>query len=213
MPYCTYTNVRSICNLTTSDISDADLTTIITYATTKMNEDICTKVVREKVYYIDRTRENDIDGSNTIYYVQNWKGKYIADLDDDGDVDTSDVIVYQVSSIGIETTLTVSAIGHDYGKITLSSAPSSGVELYMTYRWCYKDCSTPSNLIKSACMNLSAALAFEKINAGRAPRLVFGNARFERHMSAYNVFYKKYLDDVNRINMNMADSQESEEVV
>lgn len=212
MVYIVYGDVNNLTNLTSSDISNADLTTLISYATCKVNADIGINVIREPVGYIDSTRENSIDSSNTAFYVQNWKGKYIIDLDDDGDVDTSDITVYQVDSDGTETELTVSSITHNEGKFVLSSAPSPGVSLYVTYRWSYADCSTPETLVKLACIYLTSALAYEKINAGKSPQVVFGNTRFLRHMEASNVYYRKYIECVNQINRRFIAIKESKEI-
>lgn len=211
--YCTYSDINLLTNITSSDVADADVTSIIVHATPQLNADITCEVTREPIGYIDVTRTNKVDGSNTTFYVQNWKGKYLADFDDDGDVDISDIIVYQVASDGTETTLTVTTITHNQGKFVLSTAPNSGVRLYVTYRWCFEDCSTPSALVKKACIYLTAALCYEKINSGKSPSIVFGNARFTRHMKAYNEWYQKYEQIVNKINRKMADYGESENIV
>jgi hypothetical protein len=212
MAYTTVAQIRRITNLTTSDISDADLTNLITDATAQLNSDINTRVVREKVVSIDLTRENKIDGSNTIYYVQNWKGKYIADMDDDGGIDTGDVIVYQVASDGTETKPTISAVDSDDGYITLSSAPSSGVNLYITYEWCFDDPDTPSPQIALACAFLTAAYAYEKINRGMSPQQVYGNVRFMRDMRAGNEYYQRYENQISKINSEMGDFAEAEDM-
>ena len=100
MALTTTTKVRLLGGLTTDDISDEDIENIISEATKEVLTQLNVKVIREKIEYIDETRENDIDGSNKTYYVKNWKGKYLSDLDMDGSVDTSDIIVYAVDSDG-----------------------------------------------------------------------------------------------------------------
>lgn len=200
MAYTNIANVRLISNLETADISDADVTSLISKATAILNGDINTPVVRERVDYIDRTRKNEINGSNTTFYVRNWRGKFIGDSDDDGDVDNSDITVNQVAADGTETTLTVSSVTSSEGKFVLSSAPTSGVRLYVTYDWVYKDPTTPSTLIEQACSNLIVALSFEKINRGLSPSQVFGNTRLSRDMKAGSEFYKSYLGLVDKIN-------------
>jgi len=210
MAYTNTTQVRLICNLTTDDISDADLTSLISQSTYQLNADVNNSVTREQILPIDDTRENKIDGSNTVFYLRGdtwfgsasktWYGKHIADSDNDGDVDTDDITVYQVESDGTETTLTVSSIDEDLGKFTLSSAPSSGVRLYVTYQWCNEDEETPSKLIELACTYLTAALAFEKINRGLSPNQAFGNVRLVRDMNAGNYFYQQYRNIVDKIN-------------
>jgi len=200
MAYTSLTEVRLLTNLTTGDISDSDITNLVPQATYQLNADVNKREIREKIEYIDKTRENNINSSNTTYYVKNWKGKFIGDFDNDGDVDTSDITVYQVASDGTETELTVSSITPDGGKFVLSSAPSSGVNLYVTYCWSYEDEETPSKLIELACTNLTAALCFEKINRGLSPLQVFGNIRLTRDMNAGNVFFREYRNIVDKIN-------------
>ncbi len=209
MVFCEYTDVNLLTNITSSDVADLDVTAIIVHATPQLNSDICATVIREPVGYIDETRKNSIDGINTTFYVRNWKGRYIGDLDDDGDVDISDIIVYQVDSNGTETTLTITTITHNEGKFVLSTAPDPSVRLYLSYRWSFEDCATPSPLVKKAAIYLTAALCYEKINSGKSPSVVFGNARFTRHMKAYNEWYNKYEQIVNKINRRMADYGEA----
>ena len=101
--YCSMADFRAITNLTTSCISDADAYDLITMAAYQINGDLNTKVIRERVGYIDITRQNERDGSNTEYYVKKWEGKYLADFNNDSQVTTSDIIVYAVDGDGNET--------------------------------------------------------------------------------------------------------------
>jgi len=61
MAYCTATDVRNVTNLTTEDISDADITEIIKHATAELNHAINSKIIEEEVSYIDEWRQNKID--------------------------------------------------------------------------------------------------------------------------------------------------------
>jgi len=202
MAYCTNTDVRLHTNLDTTDISDTDLTSLIADITAVINGDINTRVTRERILTIDNTRKNEIDGTNKIYYVRHWNGKFIADMDNDSTVDdTGDVIIYEVASDGTETQPTVNAVDSDQGKITMSSAPASGVQLYVTYEYCHVDPTTPDRRIKLACIYLAAAMSFQKINTGMSPSQVFGNVRLMRDMEAKNTFYKKYKEEIDKINV------------
>jgi len=202
MAYCTTTNTRSVSGLTTSEITDVDLAILITHATRKINSDIQVKEVREEVKYIDSTRENEINGSNTEYYVQTWEKYFIGDADDDGDVDTSDVTVYQVAPGGVETELTVSSIDANNGKITLSSAPSSGNRLYITYHYSPVDMSTPHPLVVLATSYMAASLGFLRIDVKKVQQFAAGKMRVSRQSEAYTVFYDKYLETINEIKSN-----------
>jgi len=198
--YCSMADFRTVTNLTTSCISDADAYNLITMAAYQINGDLNTKVIRERVGYIDETRENKIDSSNTEYYIRNWKGKFLADFNNDSQVTTSDVVVYAVDSDGVETTQTISSIDVDDCKITLSSAPSSSDRLYITYSWSYINESTPAKDLRMACAFLTAALAQARINIGRAPQVSMGNIRLYRDMHAYDEFYSKYLNILRQMN-------------
>ena len=197
--YCSMADFRAITNLGTSCISDSDAYDLITMAAYQINGDITTKVIRERIQYLDSTRENLIDSSNTEFYVKNWKGKYLADFNNDAQVTVADIIVYAVDGNGTETTPTVSSIDIDDGKITLSSAPTDK-KLYVTYAWSYVNQSTPDKQLRMACAFLTAALAQARINIGRAPQMSVGNLRIYRHMDAYEAFYKKYLGMLQQIN-------------
>lgn len=191
MAFTELVNIRLLTNLAVADISNDDVTSLIALATIQVNKDVNVSVTRERVWYIDNTRKNEINGTNTTFYVRNWK-KYLADKDKDGDVDTSDIIVYQVASDGTETELIVSSITHNQGKFVLDAAPSSGVELYLDYEWCSKDQATPSKEIELATSNLTAAYAFQKRDTGMSPQQVYGNVRLFRDMQATSTFYKEY---------------------
>lgn len=210
MAFTTTAKVRLISNIVIADVSDADVASLITVATAQLNSDINTRVVRERIQPIDLTRENKIDGSNTTYYVRNWKDKFIGDMDSDGDVDSSDIIVYQVASDGTETTLTVSSIDADDGKFVLSSAPASSVTLYVTYVYTLIDVATPDAAINLACALLTSAYCYEKINRGMSPQQVYGNVRFMRDMRAGNEYFKRYENEIVKINGEMGDYAEAE---
>ena len=200
MVYCTASEIRLITNLTTSDISDADLTNLIIEATKYLNSKINVPVVREEIFYIDETRENKIDGLTTKYYIQNWFEKYLADSDFDGDVDASDLTVYAVDSNGTETEATISSIDTSEKSFTLSTAYTSGYRLYVSYEWCYRNPATPDALIALACKFITASLAYAKINIGRAPSLSFGNQRIMRHMDSFRIYMEKAEEIIEEIN-------------
>ena len=204
--YCSIQNFRAITNLDTSCINDSDAYDLIAMAAYQINGDVNTKVFRERVEYIDSTRTNYIDGSNTDFYIKNFKGKYLADLNNDSEVNTNDVIVYAVDSNGTESVLTVDSVDVDDCKITLSEAPTSDKTLYITYAWSYVDESLPDNQLRMACAFLTAALAQAKINIGRAPQMNLGNMRIYRDMDSYDAYYSKYLNIIRQINNRMIDT-------
>lgn len=210
MAYITYDIVRLFTNLTSDDISDEKLTSIITYCTAQLNRDINTRVIREKIESIDNTRTNKIDGTNSTYFVKNWEGKYIADSNDDGSVTISDLTVYQVDSSSVETTLTISTITASEGKFTVSTMPSS-VTLYVSYD--YAKVSATHSLVKLAMAYLVAAVAYSKINVGQSTSFSVGEIRVVNHINSFKEYYDLYTQIVQRINDGMVDSIEHDLVV
>jgi len=203
MAYTTKADIRLLTNLTTSDISDADLDLIINKTTSKINAKINIKVIRELVEYIDSTRENTQDSSNTTFYIKNWNGKYLGDMDNDGDVGIEDVRVYQVDTDNLETELVVSSVTCDQGKFVLSTAPSSDSNLYITYAYSSFDQEEPDALLNTAATYLAAAYSYLKKDAGVASKVKFGNTTIERKLSesfgSYYDMYKEVLRDLNSI--------------
>jgi len=192
MGYCTIDDVRSISKLTISDISDEDLQELIEQSTLEITKKINVEVNREKIEYLDDTRQNKLDGSNTTYYVKNWKGKYLADRNYDGDVSTSDVIVHMVATDGTESTIIPSSITHNEGKFNLSTAYDSSYRPFVSYAWSHWDEYTPHQFLALACAYLSAANSFLKKDTG-LQSVRFGNVSIYKKVSgAYSSFYEKY---------------------
>jgi hypothetical protein len=134
-------------------------------------------------------------------------------MNDDGSVSTSDITIYLVANDGTETTATASAVDSSIGKITLSSAPSSGYKVYLTYEWCYKNPGTPDPLIKLACSLLTAAYCYAKVNVGYATQVAFGNTRIYRHIDSFDHYYNRFLKVVNQINNQMPDGKDAEHTI
>ena len=200
MAYCTEDDIRLMTNVVSGDISDADVTSLIAEATTQVNQDINVQIEREFVSYIDNTRENKIDGSNTVYYVRNWKGRFLADRDNSGTVTIADVKVYQVDGDGNETVLTVSAVDDDDCKITLSSAPSADKDLYIDYAYSLVREGTVDPRVKLATVFLTAAYCYAKLNIGCSPSVAFGSTRITKDMESFSHYYQRYLDIIAQIN-------------
>lgn len=205
MGYATIEDVRLLTNLSTTDISDAILSGILEKTISEINSKISVLITRERIQYIDSTRQNKIDGSNTTYYIQNWEGKYIADRNDDAVVGPADVTVYQVAPGGVETELTVSSVDSDDGKIVLSSAPASGVKLYITYAYTKLNPNTPEGLLVLAHAWLVASYVYLRRDTGTANNVRFGRTSISRKVSeGHTMAYNKYmmvLREINNVNI------------
>ena len=186
-------------DLNTSDISDNDLTSLITQATAILNADILVYVHEEQVTAIDSERENKIDGSNTTFYTRHYP---IGDLDDDGDVDTDDIKVYLFDSSGARSTATVASIDDaDLGKFTLSSAPSSGYTMRVSYRYAPIGISISSvhALVKQACIFLTAALAYTKLRPSQISKYTVDRLTVVQSESEFQHYWNLYRQTVREI--------------
>jgi hypothetical protein len=192
LAYCYPTDIRTITGLTSTEVDDAVLTYLISYATTQLNHDVQIKWEDEPVIYISSEKKNDIDGSNKVFYTKNYP---IGDSNDDGSVSVSDIYFYTLKGDGTRTDYTVSAITDaDKGKITLITAPPSGEEPYMTYYSCPISINTPHPLIKLACIQLTAALAFTRIDSKKVAGFRVGKIAVTKQSQAFT----KYLDEYQR---------------
>lgn len=211
MAIITANDVRLFTNLTTDDMSDSDIERLIPYATTQLMRDINTRIVREKVEYIDSFRENKIDGSNTAFYAKEWKGKYFSDSNSDGAITIADVTLTKVASSGTESDVTLSTITAASCKIVATAAPSSDSTLYLTYE--VANVPLTSLLVKMACAYLVAAVAFSKINVGAASSFSVGEIRVTAGTNSFKEYYGLYSSMIQKINDNMADQIEKEILV
>lgn len=205
--FCTVEDVRNITNITQEDLSDTEIFKLIQMSMIQLLSEITNKVVRERVDYIDNVRKNQINGQNKIFYVKNWKDKYISDLDCNGEINTSDIEVYKVSPGGIETKVNVVNVYPNEGKFELEEAPVSGDRLFVTYCWSYLNVKEHP-LVRLATIFLTAAYAYAKINVGKAPEMAFGQVRLYRHLESFEHYFKRYREIVNAINSKMFEKSE-----
>lgn len=204
--YCTPDEVREVCNLSTTDISDTNLWKIIRHAGAQLNSDIQVYHLDEEIQYWAADRENDIDGANTTFWTKEYP---LGDANNDMHVDTEDVVVESVDSAGTRAAATVSSIIAATGKYVLSTAPTSDKTWYVTYYSAPVRVDLPHRLVKMATMFLAAAYAFSKINVGKAKSVQMGNVKFLRHMESFDDFYSKYEKILSKINDGMADMIEA----
>lgn len=195
--YCSVDNVRSLTGLSATDISDSILSGVIQHATAQINADIQLKREDEVVNYISNEKENDIDGNNTTYYTKYYP---IGDRNNDGIINGSDVYAYSLDSDGIRKDYTVSTISNDeIGKITLSAAPTTDEILYFTYYTSPVEMSTPHSMIKLACIQLAAALAFTRIDVSKIQSFRVGKVAVMKQSQAFDIYKRQYYDTINKI--------------
>ena len=206
--YSSVDSVREISNLTVDDICDTDLYNLIQRATAYLNAEINFRIIREYVVGIDQVRLNLVNGTNNTFYVRRWR-QHIGDMNNDGKVTPSDLIVYQVDSQNVETQLPVATVSPDEGKFTTYTPPASGSKVYVTYEWCYVSEYTPHPLVKLACDYLTTAFAFEKIERGLSPQQVYGNVRIYRDMAAGSANHRRYREVVLQINSELLSANQA----
>ncbi len=134
MAYASTAGFRAVTNFKDSDITDTDVTTMITFADMAILRLATTEIYMEEL-------EGDIDGVNVDFRV---KHAPIADNDMDGDVDNSDVTVYYATFDDVTnfrelgTSKTVSSVSANDGIITMSVAPTTSTAeagVFAVYRY------------------------------------------------------------------------------
>lgn len=202
-PYCTGDDVRNLTGLSTSDISDDLLSGIISHAIAQLNADI--QISRsEGVTYINSEKENIIDGSNTKFYTKHFP---IGDRDNNGIISGVDVYAYTIDSNGIREEVIISGITSNEsdpaskfgGPLWTTSAPDSNKKMYFSYFSSPVDMETPHPLVKLACIQLSAALSFTKIDVRKVQSFSVGKIRVMRQSDAFNIYDKMYTKTITKI--------------
>lgn len=209
--YCTVDEVRQTTNLKSNNISDTQLASLIEFAGSQLNADINMYNEEERIRYIDETKENDIDGMNSTFYTKEYP---IGDANDDFKITTDDLTVYKVDSDGNKEEMEVTQVNAETGQFRTLNAPSQDKKLYVTYYHTNRRVDLPHNLIKMACILLTAAWAYSKINIGKADRFHMGNLTVFRDTDSYHEYYKKYLRVLELVNdRTIADIEEAENLL
>ena len=189
--------MRQVTNITSSDISDTQLATLIEFAGVQLNNDMNMYVEDEQVAYMDPIKANTQDGVNSTYYTQYAP---IGDKNNDFRVTTTDLEVWEVdNSAGTKTQLTVTQINSYTGEFHLSTAPTSDKKLLLRYMKTQRRVDS-DRLVKMACIMLTAAWGYSKLNIGKATRFHMGNLTVFRDTDAYHKYYIKYCQLLAQIN-------------
>jgi hypothetical protein len=193
MGYCTVEDVKKICN---TKRTDAEISDLIDIASQRVNHDIQIYVYKELISSISNVKLNTIDGTNTDFYTQNWP---LGDYDDDYDVDTTDIEMWAEEG-NTETQLTdVSSVTASEGKIVMTSAPSSGSILRITYCYLPRHIRLSNNLIKWATAYLTAFMCQSKIPAELAKSYTIDRLKIVKTSEDVHVYWNAYQDYLNQI--------------
>jgi len=166
MAYKTLAQLKADLGTKSTQFTDDQLNDLISKVTARINSELNVQVIREPIHYINITRQNRLDGINKTFYVRNWFGKYLGDVDNDGAITKSDITVIQRDNNDVETELTVSSINVDNMSFTLSAVPSSDVELFVSYKYSYFDMSTPDQRIKDLARYLCLMKSYFDLEIG-----------------------------------------------
>lgn len=201
--YCTPEDLEDFTNLDTTDITSEEYCRIIPLAGAQLNHDIQTYHFEEEVLFIDDTKENNIDGVNTTFYVKHF---HIGDATGDLEVTVGDIEVIRVDKDGVRNVETVSSINPTTGQFVLATAPTAANtnRLLVTYYDSPLSVNDPHPLVRLACIYLVASIAYSKINIGKATTVKFGSQTFVRHMKSYAEYFAKYKKIIHQINNRMA---------
>lgn len=169
--------VRAIAGVSTTDYSDAMIEDFISTAQKEVNSKVLVKIIREPIVFLDQYRQNDIDGTNTTFFVRNWKGNWFADSNYDNVVDINDLKVVQYDpNTTLETELTISSIDIKNMSFTLSVAPANNVQLYVDYCYTPFDMINPDPFLTQATTYLAASYLFIGTDGFK---ITFGNVTIE----------------------------------
>lgn len=196
-------DIRLLTGLSTSDISDDVLDSLIQKAQIEVLIQINTKVVREQVKYLSQTRDNEIDGTNLTYYIQNWEGNFISDANFDLSVTITDLSLVSVDNDdSTESSVTLSSVSYADGSFEVTTAQNN-VDLFLDYSYCSFDPVIPDPLLKLATEYLSASYAYMRIDASQKKQVKFGNVSITNSTgkeSSSAFFANKYKDILLQLN-------------
>jgi len=197
--YCSVEEVRMLTNIRSADINDTQLATLIEFSGTQLNNDINVLEEDERVLYMDEEKENDIDGTNLVYYTRQYP---IADRNNDFRVTTADMEAYTINSDGFRTSYTITQVNAATGQFRVALAPGSDEKLFVTYSHTKRRVDNPNHdkLIKMACIMLTASYGYGKLNIGKADRFRMGSLTVFRDKKAPDIYYKRYITLLAQIN-------------
>jgi len=185
MGYCSVSDVRLLTDITTDDIGDTDLLSLINLATQMIIEDLT--ISRE-----DELLDGNIDGSNTTFSTNYYP---IADIDGDKSVGPGDITVYTWTDSedpATKSTVPISTIYPREGIIVLQSAPSKDIDqVTADYSYLF-EADLNWEMLKLACAYLTAFLFYVKMYTAVPIQVARGPIRFRFPVKPYSEYLDKY---------------------
>lgn len=205
MTYCDIQKIRLVAGLGSDRISDSELRDLRDdVATPKINEDVNTIIMDEKVDYISTDKENNIDGSNKTFYAREVDAEYnfIGDFNDDGVVDDSDLEAFQVAD-GERTDLSVTLVDHETGELTIEKPNGDAVkegDIYLNYAVAPADEKTPSKMIEIACAQLTGMFGHSNVSIENFNNFSIGSVTVDDSDSSSSELFRDYQKTLMQIN-------------
>ncbi|MBO8173502.1 MAG: hypothetical protein H0Z33_16665 [Bacillaceae bacterium] len=119
--------IRALTGLTTEDVEDGDIATIMQLANRIVLNTVQVRVNKET--------STPLTDDNTVFQTKHYP---IADKDGDGEVTANDITVEALSptrGFSMWRELTISELNPPYGLIRLSTPPTNGERVFITYAY------------------------------------------------------------------------------
>ncbi len=197
-------DVRALTGVSDSVASDEVIGGLLPFAAAQLNEDIQVKYKDWRVTSVDSYRENNINSSNTVFFVPDDR-KPIGDYLSTGVISGGAVRAYVVRSGGTDSSfqrvdlIVDSILDDEQGKFQLAVAPSSSDILYISHAHTPLEMSTPHPSIKKAICQMVAALAYTRVDVAKVSSFSVGKVRVMKQSEAFKKFMADYQATVYKI--------------
>lgn len=145
-------DVRLFSDIEHEDMGDRKVTQYIKTAIPYFVRETHTDVYREQVRNIDQWHKNEVDGSNSTFYLQ-WPQVHtiwhVGDMNKDGKVDCDDINVEIWKGDGEIEKAEVEYLDPKEGKFVLSQPPKKGDKLFVDYMYVGADCGNMCDNIEA----------------------------------------------------------------
>jgi hypothetical protein len=185
-------------------------------ATPEMNQDINQKVQNEELDRISEEKENEVDGETTNFFLgrPHYNELKVADKNNDGVVNGSDIEVFVEDDGDRRTEFQVTLIDEDRGEFELLNPDGSALEngeIYVEYSvtplsqdgygtQTFDPGNGPHPLIETACAQLTASYAFTNVEASKLKDFSIGNVTINNQSEAPRIMREEYMRTRKRIN-------------
>lgn len=202
MTYCDVNLVRTISGLDNTEIRDAKIQDLRDQvAISRLNDDVQTRVDAEKITSLSSSRQNERDGENKDFFLKEMHNNYrsLGDLNDDGEIDSDDVMVWQILD-GERTSVEVDQIvDPDAGHFRTVDPVDKNADLYANYRHCPVNASEPNSMLSVACAQLTGAFCFSNIETAKLKDFAIGDVDINTQTEGFSIMMDQYTESMRRI--------------